>query len=288
MPLRESAFAHRIRRSSTLRKPAIATYRAIDRVRPAPPGPRVVANSIPKAGTHLVTALLDQLPGFRYSGRFVQLEASHFAHPETAASELQKNIRRVRTSSYMTTHLPALSPITDVLAASDVRTVMAIRDPRALAVSAFNYLRTAEHVGSRDEVLGMFPTDEALMDAIVHGYGEPGDPLSAPPIEVLFNAYAGWLDQPGVLTVRFEDLVGSQGGGASDSQVEQVARILDHIGVEDAGKVAPVYAERIFNTGAMTFHSGTIDGWRGQLAPAHVAHIEEMCGDAMARLGYVG
>jgi hypothetical protein len=50
------------------RRAVVPTYRAFARTNVFFPGPRVFANSIPKAGTHLVASLLARLPRMMFSG----------------------------------------------------------------------------------------------------------------------------------------------------------------------------------------------------------------------------
>ena len=51
--------------SPVLRRIALPTYRAYTRHLRSGPGPRVLANGVPKGGTHLLTSLLDAFRGLR-------------------------------------------------------------------------------------------------------------------------------------------------------------------------------------------------------------------------------
>jgi len=88
------------------------------------------------------------------------------------------------------------------------------------------------------------------------------------------------------LTVRFEDLIGSRGGGSDDEQVAQVARIVDYLGYGDGLESATPVAERLFSEKVITFRAGTIDSWREDLPVDLVREIEDRCADAMDLLGF--
>ncbi len=288
MPLLDSALVRRVRQSPMLRPPAIAAYRAVDRMLPAGDGPRVVANSMPKSGTHLLATLLDGLGDLRFAGRLVKFEPRDRLAPKPFLDEIDKTLRRLRPSRYIGAHLVADPQVQEVLARHDVRLVTILRDPRAVVVSGAHYVRDAPQLRDRDEALALFPDHEAMLTAMVRGYGDPGDKWWFPPIGERYRDYAAWAQSPLGLTVRFEDLIGGRGGGSDEAQLDGVARVLDHLGYGDRGVPVRQVAEQMFSEKAITFRAGRIDSWREEL-PAHLAReIEEQCGETMTLLGYRG
>jgi hypothetical protein len=285
--LLDTALVHRVRRSPALRPAAIAAYRAADRLMPAPPGPRVVANSMPKSGTHLLTSLLDQLEGMRFTGRIVMFtEMDRHAAAEARVRELDRRLARLRPSHYLATHMIHDARAEQLLLDRDIRLVTILRDPRAVVVSALHYLRDARWMTHRGELMDALPDERSVLEALVRGHGEPGDPYFIAEIGGHYRAYARWAASSAGLTVRFEDMVGRQGGGSDDVQVEQVGRILDHLGYRSDGESAADVARRLFSERSITFRTGRIDAWRTDLPAELSAEIEQRCGDSMARLGY--
>lgn len=284
MQILDTALVRRVRRSSALRPAAIAAYRAADRMMPAPPGPRVVANSMPKSGTHMLATLLDQIPGMRFNGRIVLFHHGHLHAPQPQLRELDRRVRSLRRSHYLGSHLICTPEVTSRVSASGVKLVTIVRDPRAVVVSAAHYVLNAPQLSRRDQALALFPDEQALLRATVFGHGEPGEDFYAPEIGSRFSAYADWADSPVGLTVRFEDLVGARGGGQRDRQVDEVQRILDFLEVD--GVRADTLADGLFSEKAITFRTGTIDSWRNDLSRDLLAEIESRCGDSMDRLGY--
>ena len=286
MPLLDSALVRRVRQSPMLRPPAIAAYRAVDRMLPAGNGPRVVANSMPKSGTHLLATLLDGLGDLRFAGRLVKFEPRDRLAPEPFLNDLDKTLRRLRPSRYIGAHLIADPQVQEVVARHDVRLVTILRDPRAVVVSGAHYVQDAPQLRDRDEALALFPTHESILTAMVRGYGEPGDKWWFPPIGERYREYADWAQSPLGLTVRFEDLIGSRGGGSDEAQLDGVTRVLDHLGYGDRGVPVRQVAEQMFSEKAITFRAGRIDSWREDL-PAHLAReIEDQCATTMSLLGY--
>jgi sulfotransferase 6B1 len=75
------------------------------------------------------------------------------------------------------------------------------------------------------------------------------------------DRYAGWLTS-GCLVVRFEDLVGSAGGGDDDSQHAAVSGIYRYLGLEDDDALVRSVCGRLFSSDSPTFRRGSIGGWR--------------------------
>lgn len=282
----DTALAQRVRRSPALRPPAIAAYRAVDRMLPAPPGPRVLCNSMPKSGTHLLATLLDQLPEMRFNGRVVMFDHSDGAHPQRRLAEIDRTLRRVRPSRYVGGHLVHDPRVEHTVKESGVSLVTILRDPRAIVLSGAHYVATATQLKGRERALELFPDLDSILRALVAGHGQPGDEFHFPEIGERFHSYATWQDSSAGLVVRFEDLVGDRGGGASDRQVETVARVLGHLGYRDEEVPADEMAGRLFSPDAITFRSGRVDTWRDELPGDLADEIAERCAADMQRLGY--
>jgi hypothetical protein len=153
-------------------------------------------------------------------------------------------------------------------------------------VSGAHDVLDAKQLKGRDEALEIFPDPASMLRALVFGYAEPGEKFYFPEIGERFRAYADWVNSSVGLTVRFEDLIGSRGGGSDDEQVAQVARIVDYLGYGDELESATPVAERLFSEKVITFRAGTIDSWREDLPVDLVREIEDRCADAMDLLGF--
>ncbi|MDP3894579.1 hypothetical protein [Nocardioides sp.] len=286
MGILDSALVRRVRQTPALRPPAIAAYRTVDRLMPAPSGPRVIANSMPKSGTHLLASLLDQLEGMRFGGRLVAFDCGDQYHPDAPLRDLEKRLRNVRDSHYLGGHLIRDPRVEELVAASGVRFVTILRDPRAVVVSGAHYVMDAKQLKGRAEALERFPDLSSILRALVFGDGEPGDPGYFPEIGERYAAYVDWVDAQVGTTVLFEDLIGGRGGGSQDRQVSEVARLVGYLGYHAGVESADAVAQRLFSEKAITFRAGSIDSWREDLPADLVEEIETRCAGSMARLGY--
>lgn len=281
---------------SALRPAAIAAYRGFVRATSPRSGPRVFVNSMPKSGTHLAMSLLDAFPGFRFSGRhvaFSEIEALDGPprgplppHAIAGRDALVHELDRVPGRSYMTGHLAYDRDLAAALESSDARLVLFIRDPRAVVVSMARYFRTNPRHNLHATVQRRFPDDEELRTAVIEGFEADDHARRCVPMRQRLELFAPWLEEPGALVLRFEDLVGPRGGGSEAAQADAVARLAAHVGADlDADAVRHV-AQRAFDPRSATFREGRIDGWRAHLTTSQLSRLEDECGEAARLLGY--
>src|SRR5919106_2654273 len=96
-----------LREDPRFRELAIPVYRWIARWSWRGPPPRVLANSLPKAGTHLVAQLLRNLPNLHFSGRHHAMpDFRRDPHREMSIDwdSVRRALSSVRDGQYMTSH----------------------------------------------------------------------------------------------------------------------------------------------------------------------------------------
>lgn len=240
-----------------------------------PAAPRVLCVSVPKSGTHL-------------------LERALCLHPQLARKligtitlpDLRKRggmdrlLGRVRRGQVLMTHLrfdPAYPPS---LERQDVSSVFLIRDPRDVVVSQVRYAVGREDHWAHDLFAERGELREQLRLAIV-GDREGGLRSLAERLAV----YEGWLDTASVV-VRFEDLIGPEGGGERDRQLEAVGGLFRGIGARADDDLVRVVSDRLFSPKSPTFRKGTIGQWREVLDDELTALVREVAGPGIERFGY--
>lgn len=280
--------ARKVRNNPRLRPLGIAGYQLYTRLRPAGTGPRVLANSIPKAGTHVLMSLLDAMPGVRFSGiHFAFTGASKpGGSNEQSLRELANLTDRLRPAHYMTGHIRHQPDILAVLAGAGCRTILSIRDPRAIALSAANYMRSNERHPLHTRGLAELPELDDRINAVINGVPPAGNGPGFPALAERLDRYLPWLDEPGVCVVRYEDLIGVHGGGSAEQQRTLVTEILQFLELPPDDAVVSRVADSIYSTQSATFRRGQIDSWRQEMAPRHVELINELCAPQMLRMGY--
>jgi hypothetical protein len=111
---------------------------------------------------------------------------------------------------------------------------------------------------------------------------EPGSELSD--IRTRYAGYLGWLEQPGVLCLRFEDLI-------LDRQAA-LERLLDYLESRGGSSHLPrpqclqILQDAVAPKRSGTFRKGKPGNWQEHFTPANKALFKERAGDLLLRLGY--
>jgi hypothetical protein len=211
--------------------------------------PVLFANSFPKSGTHLLTQVL---------GGFARL-----------------------------------GPAVDLLCSPGFATYFILRDPRDVVVSHVHYVAEMApnhiHHDYYHEVLQSF---EQRLEASIAGVPREvlqeatgrSVPEGLPDIRSRFEPFTAWLEQPEVLSLRYEDFITNRSAA--------VLMVLDHAirgGFQlacSAEEAARILERSIDPEQSPTFRSGKIGGWREAFQERQLSLFREVTGDLLERLGY--
>jgi hypothetical protein len=270
--------------------------------------------SPPKCGTHLVLKLT-QLLGFKNTGDIRQTKMpplkpgvitalyQHlgrqlplvFPNPLDAIRYLRAFHRR-SLGDLMRTHLK--DPTCLVLHTLDCskagflrdwyRTryppiVFNFRDPRDQLISFVRYLQPGGKWSidfapipgqiAHADILASLPDENArIMHAIVD---------ETFPFKDALQGSTWLLKNPHVCKVSFERLVGGKGGGSTSAQTEEVAKVMEHLGV--AGDPEKIASELFGNS--RTF-SGNPSNWRDVFTSEHKKAFDQRFGAILDIYGY--
>lgn len=283
----------RVRQSQVLRKPAVAGYRAIARTVLVAEPPKVLANSMPKAGTHLLTQLLGGVDRLWFSGLHVIDKNFRNDGDLTADDEgpidpeaFAKRMRTIRNGQFVTAHLTAQPAAIAVLDELGFRRILMIRDPRDIAVSMAFYLSTNQRLHTYERFAVRMTTPEQRLMATITGLPREGQDRSILSIGDRLRRYRPWLDDPQTCVVRFEELVGAKGGGSDEAQFDAVRRVLRQCNRDSSDAVVTALARSVFATHSKTFRRGAIATWPEHFTDEHRAAFDSIAGDDLAAFGY--
>ena len=273
--------------SNVLRTLALAGLRLKARLGPAGTTPTVFINSIPKAGTHLIMAELDRMDGLVSSSLHIKSRdvnalshaGRHVAGFELNVPQFDRLAGSVKKGQYFTAHLPWSAELSRYLAEKEIRTIFIYRDPRAVLVSNYFYIRDLRRHHLHN-VFTALPSDEARYAMLIEGREE--DPQIMSMRERLLT-FQGWIDDPGVLALRFEDLVGERGGGDTETKARALASVAAFVGIDGAE------IDALARTGTKptpTMREGKIDTWRKSIPAASLDLFDRECGDLLQAQGY--
>lgn len=239
----------------------------------------IFVNSVPKAGTHLLKRCLELFPGVVDAGLHVDISQP--------LEQIRARLARLDSGELASGHLVHRPEYIALLRELEPAHLLMLRDPRDVALSLAEYIPRLESHYLRARFLGLTP-DERLMACIV-GLREPRpawDDVALRDVGAAFRQFTPWLHEPGVWRVRFEDLVGHQGGGAPSVQRRTVCELAARLDVQlDEVQLGAVLGG-VFDPESPTFREGSVAGWRARYTPEHVRAFKGVAGDLLVELGY--
>jgi len=244
----------------------------------------ILLNSIPKSGTNLVQKCLE-LAGVPWSGRSLAASSNFGRYalikkilrspgmgevPVSLGLDVPANVseRWLRSyvrggHGYVSGHMAYSGHLYEILSSEDFRIIQVIRHPCAIIASWANFITEPGYYRKGiQKHMSRLSFDERIKLLVNGGYLERQYIAG---IRDVFLRAQGWFEKKDrVLVVRFEDLVGSRGGGDDEAQKSALEAILSHAGLEpDPSRMRDIQS-RLFG-GTHTFRKGQIDGWKDQI-----------------------
>jgi hypothetical protein len=224
--------------------------------------------SIPKSGTHLLYSLVEH---FGYNKGVVCPEKPNGGHwycveysnSHTSAKDFF--IDTVRRSPFGNRDHPFLnSPA-----------IFMYRNPLDIVVSEANYY----HKDAKTAFYGYLSNrsfEDRLRTLI-------NDPWLLGSIRDRIGQYIPWLSFPNVIPISFEELIGPQGGGRQDAQIQLIWSLQLKLHVPGSPHT---YGEKIFNPNSPTFNEGQIGNFKKQFTPDALRNFYALPQDFMELMGY--
>jgi hypothetical protein len=246
--------------------------------------PALLGISFPKSGTHL----LDQiLLGFNRVAPFSRRLHSFYAEyegdsgrkrpPEQALRWLDS----LRTGDIASAHLFARPEAISRVCSSAFVPYFIFRDPRDVVVSHVFYVTGMEPDHVHHDYYQALPDFDARLRVSI--LGRPDIDIEFPNIAERFAPYLGWLDQPSVMSIHFEDLI--------HERSKTLNRIIDHFLAR-----VPLQADRrlileslensIDPSRSPTFRSGKTGEWKKYFTDEHKRLFKGVAGDLLIKLGF--
>lgn len=262
--------------------PVRRTYLALSRARH--PGPRLLAISIPKSGTHLLKQCLEEMPGFRlYHDGVLYPGVLGPTTPVPVRRRIERRraaLTRMGGGCFALVHLPHSEEAERFLAENNFALALMIRDPRDVLVSYYYFARLKKR-HSHHAVYNRLGEEEALRVAI-KGHPELGVNRG---IAGRIGPYLPWLRER-VHLVRFEDLVGERGGGSGAAQRQAVEGLAALLGIELTEAQRNRICESLGRPRGRTLRKGRIGAWRTHFTEDHKRLFKEEAGQYLIDLGY--
>jgi quinol monooxygenase YgiN len=253
--------------------------------------PVIFGNAIPKSGSKLLQQLLR---GFAAVGPFVEIGSGPIRMitidgRQRSSAEVLADLGGLRAGDIALGYLRAtpehLAFFTQAQQNASPRWAhyFIYRDPRDLLVSQVYYATEIYADHALHEFYNRLPDMDARLTAVIQGIHED-EKANRPGIADQYSRFIAWLNFPGVLPVRFEDLI--------QNRAQTINAMLDHL--EAAGYRIPLdrqaaidrVSRSIDPKRSPTFRKGVVGDWREHFTTEHKRLFKESAGDLLVQLGY--
>jgi len=275
---------------SNLRSAIYQTEKILQRARfssvqaPEMGWPILLGISFPKSGTHLLDQILlgfNQVAPFsrRLHSFYAEYEgeSGHKHTPEQVVAWLDS----LRPGDITSAHLFAREEVLKRVCSSAFIPYFIFRDPRDVVVSHVFYVTDMEARHVHHDYYQSLPDFNSRLNVSILGRSDPK--IEFPNIADRFAPYLGWLDQPSVMKIHFEDLI--------NDRAATLNRIIDHFLSR-----APLQASRELLLASLessinpnrspTFRSGKTGEWKTYFTEEHKKIFKDVAGDLLVKLGY--
>lgn len=235
---------------------------------------RILLNSIPKAGTHLLENALEQFPLLRNAGR------KTITCWESLPDHAYKAVTSIGRGEFLNGHLTGLPELLEIVQTYQIKVLFVIRDPRDIAVSYYKYVTNIDKTHPMHEYFHSLKDDDERLTASIEKVG------GKVTIGELLRRYEPWLNPEHAHTCRFEDLIGPAGGGNKEKQVKLLESVLRYLEISATEAEIETIAERTFSVKSSTFRQGRTGAWRKYFKPYHISLFKSVAGNELIRYGY--
>lgn len=246
--------------------------------------PPIFGNAKPKSGSHLLWQVLN---GFTYIMPYRYVEADPVRTitadgRRRTAEEILNDLKRLPPGVIGWGYLEASPGNISFLVQPGRVNYFIYRDPRDMLVSHV-FFATDMHPGhGMHAFYKSLPDFDARLKVAITGIDRDGLKLAS--VRQRYEDVFRWLETPGVMCIRFEDLI--------DRREATLNAMLDE--VEKSGYRIPtprpeairVLLASIQPRRSATFRSGKSGTWRQYFTEEHKRLFKEVAGDLLIRLGY--
>ena len=238
---------------------------------------QIIQISLIKTGSFLLSKCLNFLTG-RFAMDWDQPFLPNDKHYNVTHEELIR-MTSMQPESFWFSHLYHTKEREEYFNKDHFIKIFIYRDPRDQMISFAYFMYKYNQVWPKVKELSF---DEILMSMITEASIYDNHP-PAKNVFDMYQFYLPWMQAPGFLTIRFEDLIGEKGGGSSEKQIETIKKIANHLKLTLPDEYIVYTAENIFGNSA-TFREGQIGAWKKHFKPEHIKAFKENAGDLLIEL----
>lgn len=224
----------------------------------------IFMTSIPKAGTHLLAKCISLLTDKQLIGNWAEVETNGIVN--------YKKIEELKYSSFFRRHLPFNLSSLEFIKKSNFVSFFILRDPRDQIISSIYWMQKNLQTLSPKNNLNI---QDQINNLINSNF-----------INNNCYDYIGWLNEKTVCSIRFENLIGLNGGGTKEKQNNEIKKIIKHLNSFNLKTNSIEYVVKNLWGGTFTFREGRIGAWKSHFTSDHILSFKKKFGQLLIDLNY--
>ena len=237
---------------------------------------KFIVITLEKCGTHLLTSAIERLLNKTAHHWYVR-----YRHPDQVIERLDQADNK---DWFLQTHSLPTKDLIDLLKKNEYKVVFLIRDPRDQMVSLVHYLESGWEYGPKidDKHFGPLPFNEKLLEVIT------GMRYGVSALKDVMGRKLPWIYQSPdfVHIVRFENLVGAEGGGCNELKLLEMRLLAQFLEVNLSDEQIHKRSQNIFGQDPTTFRKGKMGQWKKTFKQVHCNAFKDVFGKELIELGY--
>ena len=231
-------------------------------------------SSVPKSGTHFMIAFYNRIklqPHWVEDSTYrLLIQKLYQTEAEDERAELSQQIAPLREAAieailnmpenhFVYNHYTYDPILLQAILEAKIPVVFLIRDPRDYVVSLTNHiLRRRDH--KNHQFFHAMKSDEERYLSIITGASQGKEFVL--PMNYRYKKMQGWIENPLVLTLRFEEIIGPKGGGKREVQYRAFEKLINHIRHPINRDELYRQVDATYNEQSTLFVKGKIGQWR--------------------------
>ena len=246
--------------------------------------PPIFGNSKPKSGSHLLYQILSgyvRIMPYAYVAD-KPIRTIEKGGRRRTTGEVAADLRRISRGVIGWGYVEASPENMAVLCQPGRVNYFVYRDPRDLLVSQVFFATDMYEGHGMHEFYKSLPDFGERLKVAITGLDQNG--LKMVSVKERYEGVFEWLEQPGVMCIRFEDLI-NQRNATLNAMLDEVEKTGYKIPTARE-KALKILAQTIQPKKSQTFRSGKTGGWKEYFADEHKKLFNDVAGDLLVRLGY--
>ncbi|GAB4454342.1 MAG: hypothetical protein Kow0070_00580 [Anaerolineales bacterium] len=246
--------------------------------------PPVFGNAKPKSGSHLLLQILNgftQIMPYKYVAADPIRTITKDGRRRTA-EEILADLKAIPPGVIGWGYVEAAPGNASFLTEAGRVNYFIYRDPRDMLVSHVFFATDMHEEHGMHAYYQSLPDFGERLKVAISGIERDG--LKMVSVRQRYEGVFQWLETPGVLCIRFEDLINNR-----DATLHAMLDEVEKTGYKiptPREKALAVLTEAIQPKKSHTFRSGKTGGWKQYFTDEHKSLFKEVAGDLLIRLGY--